>query len=181
MRVAGIAIVAVVASLLACGRSTPVVVPTSPEAWVEPTQPALGASRFSPAPSGTAIQIDDMSLSVTEVVFPADALVRDGSFLNPTPEAASDYVLVGLAATCTLPSDSSCRLSGLEFSLVDTAGIAHNPRLWIAGVPGKFEGSEFFGGATKSGYLIYVIEGDPADYILKYEALFGGEAYLTLQ
>jgi len=181
MRVVGIAVVALAASLLACGRSTPVVAPALPEARVAPTQPALGASRLNPAPSGTAIQIDDMSLSVTEVVFPADAIVRDGSFLNPTPEPASDYVLVGLAATCNLPPDSSCRLSGLEFSLVDKAGIAHNPRLWIAGVPGKFEGSEFFGGATKSGYLIYVIDGDPGDYILKYEAFFGGEAYLTLQ
>lgn len=147
---------------------------------MENTQPAPGASRFNPAPSGTAIEIDDMTLSVTQVVFPADAIVRDGSFLNSTPEPASNYVLVELAARCNLPPDSSCRLSGLEFTLVDTAGIAHNPRLWIAGVPGKFEGSEFFGGATKSGYLIYVINGDPGDYILKYEALFGGEAYLTL-
>jgi len=180
MRVVGIAVVALVLSGLACGRTAPVVVPISPAAPVEPTQPPLGASRFNPAPSGTAIQIDDMSLSVTDVVFPADTVVRDGSLWNPTPEPASDYMLVGVAATCNLPAESSCRLSGLEFTLVDPAGIAHNPRILIAGVAGKFEGSEFFGGATKSGYLIYVVDGDPADYILKYEALFGGEAYLYL-
>ena len=180
MRVVGIAVVALVLSGLACGRTAPVVVPISPAAPVEPTQPPLGASRFNPAPSGTAIQIDDMSLSVTDVVFPADTVVRDGSLWNPTPEPASDYMLVGVAATCNLPPESSCRLSGLEFTLVDPAGIAHNPRILIAGVAGKFEGSEFFGGATKSGYLIYVVDGDPADYILKYEALFGGEAYLYL-
>lgn len=181
MRVVGIASAALAVSVLACGRTTPVVVPVSPVAPVEPTQPPPGASRFNPAPAGTAIQIDDMSLSITEVVFPADAIVRDGSLWNPTPEPSSDYMLVGLAATCNLPPESSCRLSGLEFSLVDTAGVAHNPRPLIAGVPGKFEGSEFFGGATKNGYLIYVVKGDPADYILKYEALFGGEAYLQLQ
>lgn len=181
MRAIGVTVAALALSLLACGRSTPVVVPVSPAAPVEPTQPPLGGSRFNPAPPGTAIQIDDLTLAITDLVFPADPLVRDGSLLNPTPESASDYLLVGLAATCNLPPDSSCRLSGLEFVLVDAAGIAHNPRLLIAGVPGKFEGSEFFGGATKSGYLIYVVEGQPADYILKYEALFGGEAYLQLQ
>ena len=181
MRVVGIATVALVVSVLACSRTTPVVVPGSPVPPVEPMQPALGASRFNAAPFGTAIQIDDMSLSITEVVVPADDIVRDGSLWNPTPEPASSYMLVGLAATCDLPPEASCRLSGLEFSLVDTAGIAHNPRLLIAGVPGKFEGSEFFGGATKSGYLIYVVNGDPGDYILKYEALLRGEAYLALQ
>jgi len=181
MRILGFAVIATALSILACGRSTPVVVTLTPVAQSEPTQPPPGGSRFNPAPSGTAIQIDDLSLTVTEVIFPADALVRDGSLWNPTPEPASDYLLVGLAATCSLPPESSCRLSGLEFVLVDPAGVAHNPRLLIAGVAGKFEGSEFFGGATKSGYLIYVVDGEPADYILKYEALFGGEAYLRLQ
>ncbi len=89
--------------------------------------------------------------------------------------------LLWIAATCGLPPESSCRLGGLEFSLVDTAGIAHNPRLLMAGVAEKFEGSEFFGGATKQGYLIFEVEGEPADYVLKYEALFGGEAYLRLE
>jgi hypothetical protein len=181
MRVDGIAIVALAVSGLACGRTTPVVVPAPPEAPAEPTEPPLGASRFNPAPFGTAIQIDGMSLYVTDVVFPADTIVREGNLFNPTPEPASDYILVGVKATCNLPAESSCRLSGLEFSLVDTAGIAHNPRLLIAGVPGKFEGGEFFGGATRSGYLIYVVNGDPGEYILKYQALFGGEAYLALQ
>jgi hypothetical protein len=181
MRVVGVAILALAMSGLACGRTTPVVVPVPPELPAEPTQPPLGASRFNPAPSGTAIQIDGMSLYVTDVVFPADTIVRDGNLFNPTPEPGSDYILVGLTATCDLPPESSCRLSGLEFSLVDTAGIAHNPRLLLAGVPGKFEGGEFFGGSTRSGYLIYLVEGDPAEYILKYQALFGGEAYLTLE
>lgn len=170
-------------SVLACGRSTPVIVSTPPgvaPALAEPTQPPPGASRFHPAPPGTAVRIDDMTLSITEIVFPADTEVREGSLFNPTPEPAADYVLVGIAATCNLAPEASCRLSGLEFSLVDPAGIAHNPRVLIAGVPGKFEGGEFFGGATKTGYLVFVIEGQPSDYILKYEVLFGGEAYLQL-
>jgi hypothetical protein len=58
--------------------------------------------------------------------------------------------------------------------------MGHNPRLLIAGVPGRFEGSEFFGGATKEGYLIFLVDGELGDYVLKYEALFGGEAYLRL-
>ena len=170
------------ASVLACGRTTPLVVsPAAQPTMPEPSAPPPGTSRFNPAATGTQVQIDNLALSITDVVFPADATVRDGSLWNPTPEPDADYVLVGIAATCILPSDSSCRLSGLEFSLVDPDGIAHNPRLLIAGVPDKFEGSEFFGGATKRGYLIFVIEGEPADYVLKFEALFGGEAYLQLQ
>ncbi len=183
MKVVAIALAALGASLLACGRSTPVVVAQPSGAGAVPSEstlPALGASRFNPAPLGNTVQIDDMSLSITDLVFPADTIVRDGSLWNPTPEPAADYILVGIAASCNLSPESSCRLNGLEFSVVDTSGIAHNPRLFIAGVPGKFEGSEFFGGATKAGYLIFEVEGEPADYVLKYEALFGGEAYLRL-
>jgi hypothetical protein len=183
MRVVAWVAVILWGSLLACGRSAPVVVTQPPQADTAPaapTQPRSGASRFNPAPPGAAVQIDDMTLSIIDVVFPADALVRQGSLWNPTPEPAADYILVGIAATCNLPPESSCRLSGLEFSLVDSAGLGHNPRLLIAGVPGKFEGGEFFGGATRAGYLIFVIEGQPSDYVLKYEALLGGEAYLQL-
>jgi predicted small lipoprotein YifL len=183
MRVLAVLLVILLASLLACGRTAPLVVPQTPLADAvpaAPTQPPAGASRFSPAPPNTMVQIDDMSLSITEVVFPADSAVRNGSLWNPTPEPTANYIFVGLAATCNLPVESSCRLGGLEFSLIDTAGIGHNPRLLIAGVPGKFEGSEFFGSATKQGYLIFVVDGVPADYVLKYEALFGGEAYLQL-
>ena len=183
MKIVAVALASLGVFLLACGRTAPVVLPQPSEADtvpLQPTLPPLGASRFNPAPPTTEVQIDDMSLSITDVVFPANALVRDGSLWNPTPEPAADYILVGIAATCNLPSESSCRLSGLEFSLVDTSGIAHNPRLLIAGVSGKFEGSEFFGGATKAGYLLFVIEGEPTDHVLKYEALFGGEAYLRL-
>lgn len=168
---------------LACGRSAPVVVSQPAQAGAAPsgpTQPAPGASRFNPAPRNTAIQIDNMTLSITDVVFPADSLVRQGSLWNPTPEPQADYILVGVAAACNLPPESSCRLSGLEFSLVDSSGLGHNPRLLIAGVAGKFEGGEFFGGATRQGYLIFVIEGAPADHVLKYQALLGGEAYLRL-
>lgn len=170
-------------ALLACGRSTPVVVPPVSPAEpgaASPTPPPLGSSRFQPAPAGSQIQIDDMTLSITEVVFPADGVVRQGSLLNPTPEPAMHYLFVGVAAACNRPPDSSCRLSGLEFSLVDPAGLAHNPRLLLAGVPGKFEGGEFFGGATRQGTLIFSVPGDEVDFLLKYEALFGGEAYLSL-
>lgn len=183
MRIVALAAGLLLSSVLACGRSAPVVVTQPPQADTAPaapTQPPAGASRFNPAPPNTAIQIDNMTLSITDVVFPADSLVRQGSLWNPTPEPAADYILVGVAAACNLPPASSCRLSGLEFSLVDNSGLGHNPRLLIAGVEGKFEGGEFFGGATRQGYLIFLIEGAPADYVLKYQALFGGEAYLQL-
>lgn len=176
-------LLAAIAALLACGRSTPVVVPpvSPPEPGpASPTPPPLGSSRFQPAPAGSLIQIDDMTISITEVVYPADSAVREGSLLNPTPEPSMHYLFVRLSAACNRPPDSSCRLSGLEFSLVDPTGLAHNPRLLLAGVPGKFEGGEFFGGATKHGTLIFSVPGDEVDFLLKYEALFGGEAYLSL-
>lgn len=184
MKAVSLVSVALGAALLTCGRTAPVGVSQAPEPTAppaEPTLPAPGASRFHPAPPGTQVQIDHLALWITDVVFPADAAVREGSLWNPTPGPNADYVLVGIAATCNLPSESSCHLGGLEFSLVDAAGIAHHPRLLIAGIAGKFEGGEFFGGATKQGYLIFEIEGEPADHVLKYEAPLGGEAYLRLE
>src|SRR5512136_1856872 len=104
-------------SILACGRTAPIVVAQAPQPTApEVTIPPPGTSRFNPAAADAQVQIGDLTLSVTDVVFPADTAVRDGSLWNPTPEPDEDYILVGIAATCNLPSESSCRLSGLEFT-----------------------------------------------------------------
>jgi hypothetical protein len=122
-----------------------------------------------------------MTLLVKEPVIAGDDVVRNGKWFNPTPEPGSRYVLVSIAARCNRGQGQTCNLSALSFKLVDSSGVAHNPSIFLAGVPGQLEAGEFFGGAQKSGYVVFLLpEGDSA-LVLKYEALFiGGEAYLSL-
>jgi len=185
---------------LACGSSTPEVIPPTsegaPQAGAQaepteaqqeptsapPTEPApAGSSRSSPAPVGSQVKVGDITFSVTEVVSPADDIVRQGNMFNSTPVPGSHYLFAKITATCNLSADESCNLSGFEFSLIDSAGVVHDAEIFVAGVPGTFEAGDFFGGATKEGYLVFTAPEGDERLILKYEELFGGEAYLALQ
>jgi hypothetical protein len=121
-----------------------------------------------------------MTFAVTEVVSPADDIVRQGNMFNSTPVPGTHYLLAKIAATCNLSTDESCNLIGFEFSLIDSSGVVHDAE-FVAGVPGEFEGGDFFGGATKEGYMVFTAPEGDEGLILKYEELFGGEAYLALQ
>jgi len=187
----------ILVATLACGQSTPEV-STQPPAGTEqpispsgqqpteppptPTEASLGSSRSNPAPAGSEVKIDDYVVVVTEVISPADDIVRRGNMFNTTPEPGNHYVFVNTTVTCTLPSDQSCNLSTFEFTLIDASGIAHDPGIFLTGVTGLLEDGEFFGGATKSGYLAFIVPDDDAGLILHYEALlFGGEAFMAIQ
>lgn len=141
----------------------------------------LGSARSNPAPLGAQVSVDNMTFMITEVIAPANDIVREGNQFNSEPEPGQQYIFVNISTTCDKGTDDTCNLFGFEFSLIDSSGITHDAELFVAGVNGLFEPGEFYGGATKTGYLVFLVPEGDESLILKYEALFVGEAFFALK
>jgi len=170
--------------ILACSGSTPEVkLPnqSTTQTQGQPTNSSkpIGSARSNPAPLGSEVTIDNMAILVKEVVSPADDIVVKGNMFNSTPDPSSRYILVNILVTCKKSTDDKCNLLGFEFKVIDTSGVSHDVE-FVAGVAGEFEAGEFYGGATKSGYLPYMVPKNDNGLILIYSGLLTGEAYLSL-
>lgn len=191
-----LAIFAVLATTSGCGKSSPQVAPpatpttggstaepqdqpSTPSAS-EPT-PSVGSSSSDPAPAGSEVGLDDMSMRITEVVAPADDIVRQANASHPTPTPLTHYVMPKISVTCNLAAGSSCSLTDFEFSLLDSAGIVHSPEIFVEGLQGLFESGRFSGGTMKEGYLLFVAPEGDQGLILRYKPVFGSEGFLALQ
>lgn len=140
----------------------------------------LGSARSNPAPVGSEIDVDNMTIKIQGVVDPADKIIKEGNMFNSEPEAGNKYILVDIAVKCNKSTDDKCNLSGFEFSVIDTNGLDHDSEIFLAGVDGMFEGGDFYGGATKTGKIAFIVPIDDKGLIMKYEAIFGGEAYFSI-
>ncbi len=194
-----VAVLVLTSTVLACGSSVQVNTPTSEsasgggetsggasaptEAMEQPTATAkaLGSARSAPAPVGSEVVVDEMAISVQDVVNPADDIIAKGNSFNSDAEAGNHYIFADLSVTCEKTSDESCNLSGYEFSVINSSGVTHDPEIFVAGVDGMFEGGEFYGGATKTGYLTFIVPDDDTGLIMKYSAILSDEAFLSLQ
>jgi hypothetical protein len=178
---------------LACGGTTPEV--RIPEGTSQPGGPAattpsepvattapLGASRSNPAPAGAEVTINQMTMSVVEVVRPADAVVAAGNPFNPTPEPGNQFVLVGISIACNRSGDDTCTVNTfLDFALTGSSGSVREPRI-IAGVPELSDHAEFFGGAATRGGMVFEVGEDETDLVLIYDPFLGpGQAYLAVE
>jgi predicted small lipoprotein YifL len=177
-------------SVVACGSSGDVVVnppdegePTDVEV---PTQeeateaPKLGTARSNPAPVGSEVIVDDMAFKILGATRPADEIIMAGNPFNTAPEEGEEYVLVELQATCQKSLDEQCSLNLFNISLIGSSGVTHNSEIMVAGVDGLLESTEFYGGATVSGTLPFIIGQDETDLILVYEPFLGDAFYLEI-
>jgi hypothetical protein len=119
-----------------------------------------------------------MIIVVKGVISPADDKVLQANMFNPTSEPNMRYIFVDISVTCKKATDDKCIILGYEFSVIDTNGVTHDME-FIAGVSGKFEGGEFYGGATKTGYFIFNVPKDDNGLIMKYSSVIS-EAYMSL-
>ena len=162
-------VLALLLALLACGESTP---------------PQVG-SRSNPAPAGSEVTVDDMILTVGEVVRPADEIVAAGNAFNSKPEAGYEFVMVTVSVRCEKGEDESCIIGpSWDFALVGSANLARDAKDWweVTGVDGRLETTEFFGGSTVTGSLFFEVGQDETDLVLRYVELLGKDtAFLALQ
>jgi hypothetical protein len=158
----------------------PVEVPT--EVVLEPTIAAIGSARSNPAPVGSEVIADDMKFMVKSIVRPADQKVAEGNMFNATPEANKEYMFVEIQVTCTKTPDEKCTFSSYDVKALGSSGVLLENEMFMAGVSGLIESKEFFGGATMSGFVPFIVDkGDSP--LLVYDPMFsftGQEFYLSL-
>ena len=153
-----------------------------PEPTVTLTTAPLGSARSNPAPVGSAITADDIEFSVISIIRPANQQVADGNMFNETPSPSKEYMMVEIKAFCTKTADEKCSLSTYNFKLLNSSGIMSD-FAFVAGVAGELVSTEFFGGASMTGFLPFMVDqgGEP---LLVYSPLFdinNAEFYLALQ
>jgi len=99
---------------------------------------------------------------------------------NDKPEAGQEYIQVEVSLVCTRDASSKCLFSQTMFQAVGADGLIHDV-VFVAGVPGSLESTEFFGGATLTGKLFYLVPKDDKTVVLFHDPmLFGDSVYLGL-
>lgn len=151
---------------------------TKKPAYLSPLRTTLEPivfSQGSPAPLGTAVSIDHMSLKVTGLIRPADALVAKGNMFNATPAAGQEYVFVNLSATCRLSHGETCGISDSDFKMVGSSGHSHEAQTFLAGVSGLLGSAEFNGGVTRSGYVAFFVDKGETNLVLDFAPFLSNE------
>lgn len=183
-----LAVIALVLTVLACGESETVVrtptpdtpvsttqeettvsAPEEPAVIPEPTLPTLGTSRTNPAPVGSKITAEDLSITVVEVVRPADDIALSGNMFN-NPAQGKEYIMARLSLECEKGADDICRFSSSDFKIVGNKGEITDAAWGIAGVEGDMgAGEEIFGDTTTSRVIFFEISPDDDGLIMIYE------------
>ena len=176
----------------ACNSNIVVInTPTNPSysGVVQPTLMSLllptstmppGTSQSNPARVGSDIYADNMIFVISGSVRPADGIVSSGDMFNSQPGQWQQYIFVTLKVTCDTPSNQQCHLSQFNMKLSGSDGIVKYPERLISGVDGILEDTDFYGGATISGNVPFIISLGNSHVVLIYESLSGDSFYLAL-
>ncbi len=171
---------------IACGSSsTPQVNTPSNSSVSQPASPTtagpqVGTARSNPAPVGSEVVADDMAFMVMEVVRPANEAVKAGNSFNSDPKPEMEYMLVKLQVTCKKTSDEKCSIfPDMNNKLIGDKGIEYDPE-FVTGVEGELEATDFYGGATVSGYIPFMVGIGEGGLSLVYDPLFGDKFFLQL-
>jgi len=152
-----------------------------PEPTATQSLPELGTSRANPAPLGVEIVQKNFNFIVNEVTRPADAIIKEGNMFNSDPEPGNEFVMVQITIVCTKESSEKCNISPYDFTASGSVGIVRDANAFLAGVPNMLESTEFFGGATVTGKLVFEVGQDETNIIMTYEPLFSfTEAHFLL-
>lgn len=163
------------ATSMPASTDTPVPTTTS-------TSAPLGQTRDQPHPADTVIDIGgDVKLSIIQVTRPANDIVVQGNMFNDTPTPNQEYMLVRVRAECTKPANETCTFDSYTLKAVGADGTVRDSG-GVAGIPEELEFStEFFGGASIEGNLVFLIPAADPSVVLFYDPLFFGDpVYIAL-
>jgi Domain of unknown function (DUF4352) len=149
------------------------------------TTPISGLS-FPTAPAPVAVGqealLNDLGITVTRVIRPADSYMGKAAFPSVLREG-KEYLVVDIKVRC-VSSGEKCRLSEFDFGVETKGGRDYPAELSgnYSDLKGLFEGGDIEAGQSMSGSLIFVIEKAESGLTLVYPRLFafGGSAKFTL-
>jgi hypothetical protein len=133
---------------------------------------SVGLTLSDPAPLYTAVEIEDMTLTVVGTGLPA-------GFPPVTPDPGQRFVSPTLSADCRRSPGSSCPTLG-SFELIDSEGTRHSPSIAVSG-PGFLPYGPFPGGASITGGLVFMVPVDLSPLTLRYVGGEGAEAYFRIE
>jgi hypothetical protein len=146
------------------------------------TQAPIGSVRSKPVPAGSEITADGMTFLVKSVIRPADRLLERGYSSSNKPEEGQEYIFVDLSLTCAKSSDGKCSFNRYYTGLVGSKGIKRAAlyisfyQAFYVGTPTPtpepfkiLEEKDFYGGASVSGYLGFLVDKDETDLLFVYE------------
>ena len=156
----------------------------SPDGTLTPSPTIIvpGTSRKDPAPVGFIVHADKMQFFVTAILRPADEIVKSGNAynFNIAAGAGQEYMFIKVSINCEKPADQQCTLNLFDFKALGSNGVLAGPELTIAGVDGLLKPTSFYGGATVTGYIPYIVTKGDENILLVYQALLGDTFYLAL-
>ncbi|NLD31929.1 MAG: DUF4352 domain-containing protein [Trichococcus flocculiformis] len=182
-----VALTALILASIACGgtSSEPQVNPPSGDTEVIQPEvvegPAVGTARSNPAPVGSEVVADKMVFTVTSIVRPANDIVMAGNQFNTKTEENQEYIFVELNVICKKSSDEKCSINPtFNMKLIGSNGIEYDPDIFLAGVKGLLETTEFYGDASVKGYIPFIVGVGETDLVLLYDPFLGDTFYLAL-
>jgi Domain of unknown function (DUF4352) len=162
--------------LLISGKAGGLPTSTTPISGVSfPTAPA-------PVSVGQEARINDLGITVTRVISPADSHMGKAALPSVLREG-KEYLVVDIKVRC-LSSGEQCHLTEFDFGVETKGGRDYPAELSVSysDLKGVFEGGDIEAGQSMSGSLIFVIEKSDSGLTLVYPRLFafGGSAKFML-
>lgn len=126
----------------------------------------------APAYIGEERAINDMAISVTRVVRPADS--PRGKSLFTSLDAGQEYMLVGIRVRCTA-ADKSCRAVELDFGVSGNSRKDYTPEFSTGfdNLDGLFQGGDIAPGESMSGDLVFIVSQDDSGLKMFYPRTYG--------
>lgn len=126
-----------------------------------------------PAPVGAERIAGNLAITVTRVIRPADAVVKNAG--NYTiPDADEEYLMVDIRVRCRSSSET-CHLTEFDFGVESSSGRDYAAQFAssFSGLRGLFEGGEIDPGDSMSGALVFIIHENDTGLRLVYPRRFG--------
>jgi len=140
-----------------------------------------GKTRDNPAPMGIPAFVDGMNIVITGIERPVDQKIKQANMFNPSPDPGDEFIMIHIQADCMKERDETCYISYYDFNLSGSRGIIHGPIINVASIRGELDSTQFFGGASVTGWMVYEVGQEETGLILSYSTFLGlSNAYLAL-
>jgi hypothetical protein len=146
-----------------------------------------GVDGSQPAPLGYAVPLGDgrLVVGVLAVTQPANDIIALASPSNPAPSSESEYLMVKVVLQCIAePSntDNPCDLGlGVQFRVIDSAGIFYEEASGLAEVPDQFKLPNINEGFTAIGNVVFLVPTSASDLVLEFSWPNNSDVILALE